>query len=144
MRRLPVNLDLPINLDLGCGQNKIDLHVGMDQLDFKQEIVWDINHGIPLPNSSVKKIFSSHFFEHLTKKELPNAIYEMVRVCVPDAPITIIVPHADTIEAHFLCHYTYWNEAMIKGIVMDCPNLELLSTSREGIHFTMNLKVKKG
>ncbi len=143
MRRLSA-LTFPIKLDLGCGQNKIDGHVGMDIREYKQEILWDINHGIPLPNSSVKELFTSHFFEHLSKAELPNAFSEIIRICLPGAPVKIIVPHADTIEADFLCHYTFWNEKMIAGIVMDSPNLELVSTSREGIHFTMNLTVKKG
>lgn len=143
MKRLPA-IPFPVRLDLGCGKNKIDHHIGMDELDFGQDIVWNINHGIPLPNDSVASLHSSHFFEHLKKEELHNALSEIVRVCKKDAPVIIIVPHADTIESHFLCHYTYWNESMIKGICMDFPNLKLLSTERNGIHFTMNLQVKKG
>lgn len=143
MKRLP-KLTFPVRLDMGCGKNKIDQHIGMDSLDFGQEIVWNINDGIPLPNDSVIAFHSSHFFEHLKKEELPNAFNEIVRVCMKDTPVTIIVPHADTHQAHYLCHYSYWHEAMIKGVCEDHFNLELVSTSRNGIHFTMNLKVKKG
>lgn len=143
MRKLP-QLNLPVKLDLGCGQNKLSDHTGMDFQDYGQEILWDINHGIPLPNNSVSKFYSSHFFEHLKKEELPNVFLEIHRVCINDAPVTIIVPHADTHQAHYLCHYTYWNEQMIKGIIEDSfGRIELLSTSRESINFIMNMKVKK-
>lgn len=142
MRRLPA-LTFPIKLDIGCGKGKIDEHIGFDVLDFGQEIVWNINDGIPLPDNSVSAIFTSHFVEHLKIDELANFFSEVVRVAINEAPFEIWCPHSDTIQAHYLCHYSFWDEDAIKGIVEDCPNLELLETRREGYHFIAKLKIKK-
>lgn len=142
MRKLPI-LKFPVNLDIGCGTGKITDFVGLDRLDFGQEIIWDVNQGIPLPDNSVAKLHSSHTLEHIKPDDLPNFFSEIVRVCVPDAWVTIIVPHADTDEAHYLCHYSLWNESKMRGVVKDSPNLEILEMSRDGIHFTSVLIVKK-
>lgn len=142
MRRLP-NLTFPIRLDLGCGHSKIDGFVGFDQLDFGQEIVWNFNQGIPLPDNSVEKLHSSHTLEHVRPEDLPNFFSEIVRICVPDAWVTIIVPHADTDEAHYLCHYSLWNESKMRGVVKDSPNIEIRDMSRDGIHFISELIIKK-
>lgn len=140
MKRLS-QFTFPIKLDLGCGQNKKDGFIGMDFQEYNQEIRWDVMHGIPLPDNSVSEFYSSHFFEHLKMEELFPVLLEMHRVCIKDAPVTIIVPHADTDESYYLCHYTRWNESMIRGIVKDSfGRLELLSMEREGIHFIMKLK----
>ena len=142
MRRLP-HFTFPVKLDLGCGKNKITGFVGLDCNDYGQEIVWDVTQGIPLPNDSVTAFHSSHFFEHLRWEDLANVFAEIVRVCKDMTRLTIIVPHADTKEAFYLCHYTRWNDQVVRGIVADHPNLALESTSRDGIHFTFNLTVMK-
>lgn len=142
MRRLP-SLTFPVKLDLGCGKNKIDNFIGLDVNDYGQEIVWDFNQGIPLPNDSVLAFHSSHTFEHVGWGELPNLFAEIVRVCKDGTRLVLIVPHADTKEAYYLCHHTRWNEQVIRGIVADHPNLGLVSLGRRGIHFDVTLVVKK-
>ena len=136
------NLNYPIKLDIGSGKFKKDGFVGFDNLDFGQEIVWDINHGIPCPDESVSEIYTSHFLEHLKSEELPNFFSEVARVCQKGALLEIRVPHADTDEAHYLCHYTLWDESKIRGIVKDSPALTLLDISRDGIHLISKIKVK--
>lgn len=142
MRKLS-ELKFPIKLDIGCGKWKMEGYVGLDRLDFGQEIIWDINHGIPLPDSSVSEIYSSHTIEHLKTDELANFFSEVVRVAINGAPLVLRAPHSETIKAYYLCHFSYWNENMIKGIVEDCPNLELISTERDDYHFIANLKITK-
>lgn len=142
MRRLP-GLPFPVRLDLGCGKNKIDNFVGMDELDFGQEIVWDATEGIPLPNDSVEALHSSHFFEHIRWEDVQTVLDDIVRVCKNGSRLTIIVPHSETKEAHYLCHRSLWNERVAEGIVADHPNLSLESTGRNGIHFTMQIIVDK-
>lgn len=142
MRRLS-QLQFPIKLDIGCGKFKLDGFVGFDQLDFGQEIVWNINHGIPLPNDSVCEAYSSHTIEHLEVKELENFFSEVIRVCLPDTILTLKAPHSSDPKAHYLCHYSLWNEKVITGIVEDSPNLELIETHQESYHFVATLKIKK-
>jgi predicted SAM-dependent methyltransferase len=143
VRRLPF-LAPPVKLDLGCGQNKIDGFVGLDCNDHGQEILWDANQGIPLPDDSVEALHASHFLEHLKWEELPNLFAEIVRVCKDGAYLTFIAPHADTKEAFYLCHHTRWNDQVVEGIVADHRNLTLVRTGRNGIHFLFDLIVVKG
>ena len=64
----------------------------------KCDIFWDLSKGIPFPENSVNKIYSSHFLEHLTfgegQKFLQSCIKSMVSggsfsVCVPNANLFI-------------------------------------------------------
>lgn len=142
MRRLP-NLSYPIRLDLGCGKFPTPGHIALDCNDYGQDVVWDANQGLPFPNDSVCGVYSSHFFEHIAWAELPNLLEEIVRVCRDGTRLRIIVPHADTKEAFYLCHKTQWNDQVVRGVVADHTNLGLVSTSRHGIHFDFTLVVMK-
>jgi len=143
MRRL-INTTDNIKLDIGCGKFKKEGFIGMDKREFEQEVLWDINHGIPFPNDSVSEIYSSHFVEHLREDEIKNFVLEMMRVCKNDAKIQLICPHADAEEAYYICHYTRWNKQRIEGICSEFrKTLNLIDTSIDGINFIMNLIIKK-
>lgn len=58
------------------------------------DIFWDLRKGIPFPNESVAKIYSSHFLEHLTFKEGQNFLDECLRVLIPGGIFSICVPNA--------------------------------------------------
>jgi len=142
MRKL-TKLDFPIKLDIGCGKHIIEGFIGMDWQDFGQDIVWDMNHGIPLPDNSVSEIHTSHFAEHLTNKELSNFFSEMIRVGINGAPITFITPHSDAQQAYYLCHFSYWNAKVMQGIVEDSPHLQLIEHQKKDYHFIAKLIIKK-
>ncbi len=141
MKRIIYNNET--KLDIGCGKNKISNFIGMDWEDFGQEIIWDIKYGIPLPNDSLTDIHSSHFIEHLHIEDLMLFFNEIVRVSKNGCKITFICPHKDCIEAHYVCHYTLWDENKIQGICKEFKNLELVSTSRNGINIIIQLKINK-
>ena len=132
-------------IDIGCGKNKRDGFVGIDMVDFGQEILWDVRDGIPLPDDSVSCIYTSHFVEHLSNEELDDLFYEMTRVCT--GTIEIRCPHAETDEAKFVCHNSLWDEQRIRGIehgLRTSENtLEIISIEREGINLIAKLKVCK-
>ncbi len=129
-------------LNLGCGKQKNG--VGIDMLDEGQDIVWDLRNGIPLPNDCVNEFFTSHFLEHIARHEMYPLFNEIIRVAKPDAQLYAIVPHAETVEADFLGHLSYWDEKRVNGIVMGLRGaLEVLSMKREGIEFRFKLKIKK-
>lgn len=58
------------------------------------DFYWDLRRGIPFPNESVNKIYSSHFFEHLTFSEIKKFLDECMRVLVPGGNFSICVPNA--------------------------------------------------
>jgi predicted SAM-dependent methyltransferase len=83
-----------VKLELGAGNKSgsggwltIDVSSGAD-------LYWDLRRGIPFPNGSVKKIYSSHFFEHLTFGETQEFLEECKRVLTDSGLFSICVPNA--------------------------------------------------
>lgn len=85
----------PIKLDLGCGKNKKEGFLGVDQYKMdgvdvvlnigKEKWGWD--------NDTVEEIHASHFLEHLTAEERIHFMNEAYRVLKPGGKATIITPH---------------------------------------------------
>lgn len=109
--------EFPTKLDLGCGKISKEGCVGLDVQDFGQEIVTNIDRGIPLPDDSLEYIHSSHFVEHLTEKQIEFLFLEMVRVLKNDGIIEVRCPHDKTILKYYTSHFSQWSEDRVKGIV---------------------------
>jgi predicted SAM-dependent methyltransferase len=58
------------------------------------DIYWDLRRGIPFPDATVSKIYSSHFLEHLSFAEGQLFLGECVRVLKPGGVFSICVPNA--------------------------------------------------
>jgi predicted SAM-dependent methyltransferase len=138
--RVKVPHNLEIKLDLGCGKYKKDGYIGLDAVDFGQEIVWDVAEGIPLPDNSVAEVFSSHFFEHLTEPVINRVVWELKRVCKSGAELTINCPHADTTEAYDIAHYSLWDEQRIKGLFNSTKD-EVLEIRRQDNSIFAKVKI---
>jgi len=82
-----------IRIELGSG-NKRGVN-GWTTVDFGgADIAHDLTTGIPLPDRSVKVIYSSHLFEHLNFQEILSLIAECERVLLPGGTIHTAVPNA--------------------------------------------------
>jgi predicted SAM-dependent methyltransferase len=83
-----------INLEIGAGDKKGEN--GWLTLDVTKncDINWNLRKGIPFPNESIHKIYSSHLFEHLSFKEGQKLLDECLRVLVPGGVFSICVPNA--------------------------------------------------
>jgi predicted SAM-dependent methyltransferase len=83
-----------IYLEIGAG-NKKGLN-GWQTIDITRDcdIFWDLRFGMPFPDASVNKIYSSHFFEHLTYKDGQVMLDECKRVLKPGGTFSICVPNA--------------------------------------------------
>jgi len=73
----------PLRVEVGAGPRKgregwvtVDLSVGCD-------VYWDLRRGMPFPDASVAKVYSSHFLEHLTFREGQRFLDECLRTLVP-------------------------------------------------------------
>ena len=95
-------------IDLGCGKAVLPGYIGIDIQDHGQDIVWDVRNGIPLPDRSVTHLHSCHFIEHLTNEEACTVFREMLRVCVAGGKVSLRCPHAKSIEARYLSHFSQW------------------------------------
>lgn len=71
----------------------------VDKVKAVKYIHYDIRKGLPFRDNSVPHIFSSHFLEHLTRKEAISLIEECYRVIRPGGIIRIVVPSLDELVA---------------------------------------------
>lgn len=92
------------------------------------DIYWDLQKVLPFPDSSIAKIYSSHFLEHLTFKEGQQFLDECLRVLAHGGTFSICVPNARLyIEAYlksdhliyssFISHYPAYNNTTIIDVV---------------------------
>lgn len=88
-----------IKLDVGCGPNKRNDWVGIDQFSFPGvDHVHDVRSGPwPFEDNSVEESQASHFVEHLTnfgdKWERVHFFNELWRITVPNGKCTLVFPH---------------------------------------------------
>ena len=83
-----------IYLEVGAGDKKVEN--GWVTIDVTKncDIYWDLRKGLPFPDQSISKIYSSHFFEHLSFKEGQKFLDDCLRVLVPGGTFSICVPNA--------------------------------------------------
>jgi SAM-dependent methyltransferase len=90
-------------LDIGCGANT---HENFINLDFswnpKIDLCWDIKRGIPLPDRSIRGVFTEHCLEHFPLATGETIIREIRRVLLPGGRVRIVVPDAEI----YLTRYT--------------------------------------
>lgn len=93
----------PLRIDIGCGKNKKEGFVGLDQLVFEgvDHIVRNLGCDVwPFADGTVDEAYSSHFLEHLTATERIHFANELYRVLKPGAKCTLIVPHWASCRAY--------------------------------------------
>lgn len=143
-RKIGIKPKFSLKVDIGCKTNKRKGFIGIDILDYGQEIVWDVTQGIPLPDNSTSYIYMSHFLEHIEDRFMKDLFWEFYRVCKRGARIEIKVPHSDTTESYRLSHVSYWNEKRVKGIADSIKDIfNVIKLARNGMELEAVLEVNK-
>ncbi|MDD4603643.1 MAG: methyltransferase domain-containing protein [Bacteroidales bacterium] len=98
-------MDRPYIIELGCGTTKMEGAIGVDRLPLPGvDIVADVEKGLPfLKYNSVDKIYSNHFFEHISNFEF--LIKEIHRVLKKEGCLYLRVPHFS--NPYFYSDYTH-------------------------------------
>ena len=55
----------------------------------------ELDYGIPFDDNTIPAVFSSHLFEHITKKDADRLLHECFRVLKPGGIIRVVVPSLD-------------------------------------------------
>jgi predicted SAM-dependent methyltransferase len=115
MRKFP-EYKKPYYLNIGSGNDNKKDYINIDNRDLGDNMVWDVNDGLPFPDNSVEHVFSSHFIEHLDDRESINFLREIIRVLKPKGLAVIYAPYATTTGAIMWGHKTFWNTEKIDSI----------------------------
>ena len=81
-------------LEIGAGQKYGESGWVTMDIELECDLFWDLRNGIPFPDDTVGRIYSSHLFEHLTYREGQNLMTECLRVLKPGGEFSICVPNA--------------------------------------------------
>ncbi len=69
-------VETPVRLDIGCGKNKKEGFVGIDQYQMEGvDVVMDVRKEWAYADDSVDEVHCSHFLEHLTANVQSNDHY---------------------------------------------------------------------
>lgn len=91
-----------LKIDLGCGPNKKEGFIGVDQINFPNvDVVMHLGKDkLPFADNSVVEFHCSHFMEHLTANERTHVVNELYRVMKPGAKGIVVVPHWASCRAY--------------------------------------------
>jgi SAM-dependent methyltransferase len=81
-----------VNLNLGCGDQRLLGYTGLDILVRNGvDVVCDLNNPLPFANSTIDHICTKSLLEHIDNLE--GLLAELLRVLKPDGTLYIYVPH---------------------------------------------------
>lgn len=97
-----------VQLNIGSGSD--DHKPGWITVDLNGAyITHDLRKKLPLQNSSVQKIYSSHFFEHLSYNDMRKVLKECYRVLKKGGEIYIVVPNGKLFINAYLNKTNYFD-----------------------------------
>jgi GT2 family glycosyltransferase len=127
-------------LEIGCGGKKEPGYIGIDQFVASAvDLVWDLNNGVPFPDSTVDEVRADNVLEHLPDSiRIMNDIY---RVLKPDGLLHAIVPSTDGRGAwQDPTHKSFWND---NSWGYYCENAGIDSGYRQRIGMTCRFRIEK-
>jgi len=131
-----------MKLNVGCGKQYREGWVNIDvNPALKTDVCLDINKPWPWPENSVDEIYCYHVLEHC--KEYLLVLYEMWRVCKPNAIIKIGVPYVSSslfnaVNPYHVNHFNehsfrFFDSSDLKGSANENVSTELKT---ESVSFT--------
>ena len=88
--------EVVINIGGGSDCHPKKNYINHVAVDLRAIENWGISHdltkGIPLPDNSIERIISDHFFEHVSKESVINIFKECYRILKPGGNMRVAVP----------------------------------------------------
>jgi len=109
-----MKIDGPLRLNLGCGINKLEGFVNIDQfqdIEFQgkhtsPDLVADVTGGLPYDYDSVDEIYCGHLLEHMDWNVGQIALRYWLSLLKPGGIIGITVPNFDILAERYLADPT--------------------------------------
>ncbi len=87
-------------LNVGCGKVKLSGFVNID-LEHGADIQCDVTQGLPFGDATVDGIYSEHFIEHLSQKDILGFLRECRRVLKPGGRVRIATPDLSALVTEY-------------------------------------------
>lgn len=84
-------MSAPFYINIGCGKAKLPGFVNID-LEPGGDIQCDVTKGLPYADATVDGIYSEHFIEHLSQRDIVAFLRECRRVLKPGGRVRIATP----------------------------------------------------
>lgn len=81
-----------IKVDLACGNDKKPGYIGIDMVDYGQDVVGDIRRRLPFQNDTVERVEAFHIVEHLYWDEIERLFWEVHRILATGGIFHVQVP----------------------------------------------------
>lgn len=106
-----------MNLNLGCGANKITSAVNVDiNPDVNPDIVASFTEVLPFPDASAEEVYLFHTIEHISKKYHAFILDQIRRVLKDDGVVIISYPEFAVIAQYWLENHRgmrdFWEKAL--------------------------------
>lgn len=100
-----------MKLNLGSGYRKLDGFVNIDnRREVNPDLVCDVTHGLPFPDSSIEEVRAFDFLEHVPIGKTVPLIEEIWRVLELDGRFLSMTPSTDGRGAfQDPTHVSFWN-----------------------------------
>jgi predicted SAM-dependent methyltransferase len=83
---------MPININLGCGDQQINDYIGLDLLSRAGvDVICDLEHPLPLANGVVDRVYAKSLLEHIDNLEA--LLKDVQRILKSNGMFQIYVPH---------------------------------------------------
>jgi len=83
---------MTVNLNLGCGDQKLPGFIGVDRLGYPDtDVICDLNYPLPFKSLSIDYVYAKSILEHLN--DLASILTEVERILKPGGTFYIYVPH---------------------------------------------------
>lgn len=93
-----------IFLEIGSGNKKVSKNWITIDLSKNANVQFDVRIGLPFEDESISLIYSEHFLEHLTYKEMCEFLKESLRVLKKRGVFSVCVPNARCWIEYYMNH----------------------------------------
>lgn len=113
-----------IKISIGCGQKAEEGFIGLDNVFYGHNVIWEASKKLPYQDDSAEFIKAHNFIEHIERQKWQSVFNECWRILKKDGQLEIVVPNAERSLGLALSdptHLSLWVNGTLKYLRGDRP-----------------------